>query len=388
MKKLYLLFFSLIIITACNDSDEQPVGSDSSEAAKEFFIKANKSSLKVNDATFRTKFSFNSPKEKFSTTLDVSMLRDASAKLGFMVRFKTDEGEGVYNGKNYYYRSDSEKKVFKSGDDMEHEMPLTQNWIINALTMVMLDQDYTDDIKARTDELMVIGPSKFEMYETDVVQTTLPSEKEVTSKVRTYFDQATNLPVKELKTMSREDEVIMQSYEILDLKINQGLSSDLFTMTIPEGYSEEVIAVQSQSETGEGQQAPDFTLKDLNGNEITLSKLRGNVVVLDFWGTWCHWCVKAMPKLQNVHEHFKGKKVIVLGVSCNERQGADPKKFMDEHKVTYNSVLLGETAARDYGVQGYPTLYVIGKDGKILSVKSGFSETMDQDLIELINKNI
>ena len=56
-----------------------------------------------------------------------------------------------------------------------------------------------------------------------------------------------------------------------------------------------------------GVEAPDFTLKDIKGNDFKLSSLRGKIVVLDFWGSWCGWCIKGMPKMKEYYEKYKGK---------------------------------------------------------------------------------
>jgi peroxiredoxin len=385
MKKYVLLFTTVMLLAiSCNSSDDAPVSDP-----KELFIKANQSSLDVKDATFKTKLIFESPKENFTTEVLFTLMRDKDAKTGFIVRFKTDDGEGLYDGEKYYYKSDNEKKVYISGEGIEPDMFITQNWIINPITMIMLDKDYTKEINERKDELFMIGDAKFSTYQTNVVETIISTDDKTSTKIRTYFDKATNLPIKEVKITKRESDNIVQTFELTELKINKGLSKSDFKMATAEGYAEEIITPQSEPKAAnEGGPAPDFTLKDINGKDVTLSKLKGKVVVLDFWGTWCHWCVKAMPKLQNVHEHFKGKNVVVLGISCSEREGADPKKFMIDNKVTYNSVLLGDQVAQSYGVTGFPTLYVIGKDGNIIHSKSGFAETMDKDLIELITKNL
>ena len=386
MRKLLIILLSLTLMTifSCGSSN------DDTNEPKQLFIKANQSSLKVNDAQFKVNLEFKSPQENFSTTLDVSLLRDKNTKAGYIVLFKTDEGSGLYDGEKYYYKNDKTKQVFISGDKIAPEMFITQNWISQPISMVMLSEDYTQEIKNRKDELFMIGESKYSSFNTTVVESIHKEDSTgVKSKIRTYFDLKTNLPVKEVKIQVKEEESITQTLNITDLSINKGLDRSIFKMEIPEGYATEIIRPDSEPEPENVNSiAPDFTLKDLNGKEITLSKLKGSVVVLDFWGTWCHWCVKAMPKLQNVHEHFKGKNVVVLGISCQERAEADPKKFMADNKVTYNSLIFGDKVAAQYGVRGYPTLYVISKDGKILTNKSGFSETMDKELIELIEKNL
>lgn len=371
-------------IFACGSSK------DNINEPKQLFIKANQSSLKVNDAKFKVNLEFKSPQENFSTTLDISLLRDKNSKTGYIVMFKTDEGSGLYDGEKYYYKNDKTKQVFISGDKIAPEMFITQNWISQPISMIMLSKDYTQQIKDRKDELFMIGESKYSTFNTTVVESIQKADSTgAKSKIRTYFDLKTNLPVKEFKTQVKDGESVAQTLNISDLSLNKGLDRSIFKMEIPEGYATEIIRpdLEPKSENVNAV-APDFTLIDLNGKEITLSKLKGSVVVLDFWGTWCHWCVKAMPKLQNVHEHFKGKNVVVLGISCQERAEADPKKFMADNKVTYNSLIFGDKVAAQYGVRGYPTLYVISKDGKILTNKSGFSDTMDKELIELIEKNL
>lgn len=388
MRKLFFLITAIsILLISCNSSEKQT--DQESNDAKEYFIKANKSSLEIKDASYKVNFIFKSAKVDFKTTVEVTLLRDPSTKLGYVAYFKTEDGESIYTGDKYYHTSYKEKKVYFSGDDAKPELFITQNWINSPTSMVMLDRDYTNEINKRTDYLYIIGDAKFGKYDAMVVESILKQDSNSTRSVRTYFDKQTNLPIKEVTIFKGLTESFTQTFEIVDLKINQGVDKSLFVAKTPEGYVNEVIEIAgSQSTENTGQPAEDFTLNDVNGKSVTLSKLKGNVVVLDFWGTWCHWCVKAMPKLQNVHEHFKGKNVIVLGISCNEREGADPKAFMKENKVTYNSLLLGEEIANKYAVTGFPTLFVIGKDGKILSSKSGFSDTMDKDLIDLITKNL
>ncbi|MBX3043985.1 MAG: TlpA family protein disulfide reductase [Candidatus Kapabacteria bacterium] len=386
MKKIFLLILAVsYVIISCSSDEQTPLDAD----PKEFFIKANQSSLKVEDASFTTRFVFQSPKENFTTDVKVQMLRDPSVKTGFLVKFLTEQGAGLYDGQKYYFKSDSEKIVYISGEGIEPDKMITQNWLINPMTMIMLNEDYTEQIKARTDELFIISDATFSKYKTDVVESLTNSAERGKIKIRTYFDRETNLPVKEVKTQTKDTETIIQTFEILDLEINKGLSRDIFKLQTPADFVEEIVTPNSRPKSPmEGQPASDFTLKDLDGKNVTLSQLKGNIVILDFWGTWCHWCVKAMPKLQNVHEKYKGKNVIVLGISCNEREGADPKKFLKDNNITYNSLVLGEQVASQYGVTGFPTLYVISKDGTILTSMSGYSDNMDTDLINLINENL
>lgn len=135
-----------------------------------------------------------------------------------------------------------------------------------------------------------------------------------------------------------------------------------------------------------GSVAPAWTLKDPEGNEHSLSDYRGKVVVMDFWGTWCGWCVKAMPQIQAVHEKYKDKPVVVLGINNEHDKRADPKKFMEDKKFTYGLLLKAETIAPKYKVRGWPTLYVIDPEGKVAFAESGFSPELEKILSEQIDK--
>ena len=113
-----------------------------------------------------------------------------------------------------------------------------------------------------------------------------------------------------------------------------------------------------------GTSAPDFALKTPGGEKVSLAGLRGNVVVLDFWATWCGPCKMAMPGVQRLHEKFAGKPVRIFGVNCWERDG-DPVQFMKDKKYTYGLLLEGDDVAEKFKVRAIPTFYVIDRAGKI-----------------------
>jgi len=123
----------------------------------------------------------------------------------------------------------------------------------------------------------------------------------------------------------------------------------------------------------------DFTLKDLKGNEVTLSALKGKVVVIDFWATWCGPCKQSFPYLQKVYEKYQNnEKVVFLAVNAWERQKdyaatvANAKKFMEANKYTF-PVLIDEKIIDKYEVEGIPTKFIIDTNGNIAFKSVGFS---------------
>ncbi|MDT3386889.1 MAG: TlpA family protein disulfide reductase, partial [Bacteroidota bacterium] len=120
-----------------------------------------------------------------------------------------------------------------------------------------------------------------------------------------------------------------------------------------------------------GLMAPDFTLTDINGKPFALSSLRGKYVVLDFWGSWCSWCIKGIPEMKNYYEKYKGK-FEILGVDCNDtdQKWKDAvKKYELPWLHVYNP--RDSKVLEDYGIQGFPTKIIVGPDGKIVKTIVG-----------------
>lgn len=117
--------------------------------------------------------------------------------------------------------------------------------------------------------------------------------------------------------------------------------------------------------------APAFRLEALDGATVDLAELRGRPVIVDFWATWCAPCVFQIPVLNEFWEAHRGDGVAVLGVSVDTGGRDTVAEFAAEHDVQYPVLLGDESLAREYGAIGYPTLYVVGRDGRIDSVHTG-----------------
>lgn len=118
--------------------------------------------------------------------------------------------------------------------------------------------------------------------------------------------------------------------------------------------------------------APDFSLTDIEGKTFTLSSLRGKIVVIDFWGSWCGWCIKGMPEMKKYYEKYKGKLEIV-GVDCGDTDAkwkAAVKELELPWTHVYNPKSMGDITAM-YGIQGFPTKFIVGKDGELLKTIIG-----------------
>jgi len=113
-------------------------------------------------------------------------------------------------------------------------------------------------------------------------------------------------------------------------------------------------------------QKADFTLRDLQGKEWTLSQLRGKVVLVNFWATWCPPCRKEMPDLDALYRQFGDKGLVVLAVS--DEDSAKVKPFLAEHKYSYPILLdPGDKATKLMAVDGIPKSFVYDRNGKLVA---------------------
>lgn len=121
-----------------------------------------------------------------------------------------------------------------------------------------------------------------------------------------------------------------------------------------------------------GVMAPDFTLTDVNEKPFKLSSLRGKTVILDFWGSWCYWCVKGFPTLKKYYDKYKLRGLEILGVDCydGEKMWKDALKKYD---IPWLHVRNGKApdAMSLFGITSFPTKILIDKDGKIVKFSVG-----------------
>lgn len=132
-----------------------------------------------------------------------------------------------------------------------------------------------------------------------------------------------------------------------------------------------------------GETAPDWQLTSASGEAHSLSSYRGQVVVMDFWATWCLPCATVMPQMQKLQQKFANKGVVVFGVSSWEN--GDAGAFMTKKGYSYGLLLNGERIAEAYKVTTLPVVYIVGLDGKIIYCHEGENH---KDLSAVIEKHL
>lgn len=145
--------------------------------------------------------------------------------------------------------------------------------------------------------------------------------------------------------------------------------------------------MEAKAAIAPGKPAPDFTLPNLEGRQVSLSSLRGKFVIIDFWGSWCGWCIKGFPKLREAYGRLKDR-VEVVGIDC----GDSPETWraaVAKHQLPWINLYQADDAAVSvpelYGVDGFPTKLIIGPDGTIRNVTVGEDPEFFKRLDEILN---
>ena len=126
--------------------------------------------------------------------------------------------------------------------------------------------------------------------------------------------------------------------------------------------------------------APDFTLKTLDGQEITLSQLKGKVVLLDFWATWCGPCRESIPHLVQLYKNYRENGLELIGMDLDKGDVETVQRFVKSMDIPYPIIVASDDLVKSYRVTGIPATILIDKEGKIRQRIAGFSNTIAQEL--------
>lgn len=155
--------------------------------------------------------------------------------------------------------------------------------------------------------------------------------------------------------------------------------------------AETQTADAQKAETAENDDpaAPDFTLTDQFGKEHRLSDYKGKVVLLNFWATWCKYCVQEMPDLQKLHEKYSAQEdpqLVLLAVAApgqgGEQDAEGIKAYLETNGYTYPTLMDTDGSVfKTYGASALPTTFVIGRDGSVIGYVPG---AMTEEMLEKV----
>lgn len=137
----------------------------------------------------------------------------------------------------------------------------------------------------------------------------------------------------------------------------------------------------------QGDKAPDFTVEMVDGQKVTLSSLKGKVVMINFWATWCPPCREEFKRMQkDVVDRFKGKDFQLLAISRGEKK-ATVDQFRDKQGYTFPMGLdPSQEIYKKYASNYIPRNFIVGKDGKVIYVSVGYSPDEFENMLKAIEQ--
>lgn len=117
--------------------------------------------------------------------------------------------------------------------------------------------------------------------------------------------------------------------------------------------------------------APDFNLKDANGRDVKLTDLKGKVVLVNFWATWCHGCQTEIPWFIEFQKEYADGGLVVVGISMDDDGWKSVRPWLKEKKVNYPIVIGSEGLGKQYGLDGMPLTALVDRQGRLADVHPG-----------------
>ena len=176
-------------------------------------------------------------------------------------------------------------------------------------------------------------------------------------------------------------EMGLEAISLLSAEVKNGPMGTIIQRA-QKSFQNRIAKEKAKENIKPGKIAPDFTLKTIDGKEVTLASFKGKHLLLDFWGTWCGWCIKGMPEMKKYYAKYN-KQIEFLGIACNDTE----KKWREavaNHQLPWTNTMEGNSEASvKYAVSGFPTKILIDPEGKIVEVFVGETPELYKKMDEL-----
>lgn len=168
-----------------------------------------------------------------------------------------------------------------------------------------------------------------------------------------------------------------------DYKFDQA-GIDIATFTVPKGFHVPQKGTAPHALLAPGTVAPNWTLYDANGKQISLTQMKGKVALLDFYFIGCGGCMRSLKPLNAIYERYKDKNVVILSITERDNEKA-VLAFEKRYHIKYPGYIKAANTVKSYHVNAFPTFYFINKEGKIANVTVGYTNDFEQNATSIIN---
>lgn len=175
------------------------------------------------------------------------------------------------------------------------------------------------------------------------------------------------------------------AYNLISPTVKSSAYAPMITL-IMQQYEAYKAKEAAKAKLNPGMPAPNFSLPNLKGETVTLDQFRGKYVVLDFWGTWCGWCIKGLPEMKEYYNKYKSQ-MEIIGIDCRDKEDKW-RQGVEEYQIPWVNVYNGfdDKILNEYAISGFPTKAVIDPQGNIVQIVVGESPEFYKLLDQLMGK--
>lgn len=296
----------------------------------------------------------------------------------------------VFDGKTKWVYTPGANEYTKSKEDAANlvtgRLPAETEAHLARATDALIRFSYVDhglrEAKTVGEEKLQIGRRQVDCLVIEAHYTTAPAASQSSDWMRKlWIDRTRNIVLREIQHTKGKTQwggatssTITHTFTVAN--VGEQVPGTLFTFAPPE-RAKEVIEMKSPPRPATaprpavsitsslvGRDAVAFRLRDLDGNRVDIRALKGKVVLLDFWASWCSPCVAELPHIEKLHKDFKNQGLVVLGL--NSEAADDARNFVKKRGYTFPT-LVDERGAisMKYGVFTIPQIFIIDRDGKV-----------------------
>jgi thiol-disulfide isomerase/thioredoxin len=269
------------------------------------------------------------------------------------------------------------------GDDFNYNLSINRRQSLENLVNA-------DIIEIKLDTLMFDKNNDMDVSERDTLIKSLFSKRfdERQKRRDVELNYVLNNPRNQLSGFymtQLQMDTVAKYYDSLADAVKNGLFKNMIEYKLKR-YNDYTTLQKNKLQIREGKTAPDFTLQSISGEQLSLYSLDREFVVLDFWGSWCGWCIKGFPKMKEYYNKYKDR-VAFMGIACRDTE-EKWKKAVADNQLNWLHVInnTGNDIAVKYAVEAYPTKIIIDRDKKIVAVFQGESDDFYAKLDEVIKK--
>lgn len=277
----------------------------------------------------------------------------------------------------------------EQGQTISFKAQMENNHIVNIEAIGSpLNEDYSRiHNEINKDYISIVGlinqaENTAEEQRDEIIKKIQQASERINSKKVQYIKNNTDKEVSAfLLTGLQSPEEVIACADVLQESVRNSIFKPLFEYV-------EQIKQEMASALKVGDAAPDFKLNDIKGKELKLSDLRGKWVIIDFWGSWCSWCIKDFPAMKQFYAANK-KKIEILGVNCNDTFDRW-RAAVSQNSLPWVNVHNPEANTDDndpvvlYNVTGFPTKVVVDPKGNVFDISVGYKENYYEELLKKV----